>query len=459
MNSELNLVFNKLTFKHYAKHLIIFIISFLMIIGSILVVTINEVTSNSVKMIHSAIDSSQSFDIESICELTDCVEIKSELPGFYGMVFKIDKGSLKETVHKKICGNIIYKFKSSSLDTDLNLIVRHDMYMLKVKINTSHMFTSIFLYFLAIVGIFTILFTYSYFKNSLAEARSNLIIAENKDSNMRDSYMNTLTEGLKHEINTPIAIIEGQFTYLKENFSGTQMTTCKVNNMIKSFSLINIAIEDVKAVLARLNSLKEVNNYANKGVKLPIYKNIDLGFYAFQVINRTNFNYKLDESLWEYRLESLSDPELRSILNHCSKNSLEAKSTVINVKVAKHEDGILTITFSDNGYGVRDSSTGLILKKSNYDMIFQPKASSKDKDGDTIITDNKFIGLLNKIKKTLSPSKDITFSRGIGLYVSRQIIEDSGGKFILHSTTKKGSIFEIKLPVIKLSKEDRDVFK
>ena len=122
-------------------------------------------------------------------------------------------------------------------------------------------------------------------------------------------------------------------------------------------------------------------------------------------------------------------------------NSLEAYSDHINIS-ADIKVNKLILHVKDNGRGIRDSHDRIIANVS----IFNYGSSSKDP--------NLKKSLLERIFNFISLSFEHRQStRGVGLFLNKELLKKCDGDIILASTSAKGTQFDIILPVKKTEKK------
>lgn len=122
--------------------------------------------------------------------------------------------------------------------------------------------------------------------------------------------------------------------------------------------------------------------------------------------NNTNFNnIPLDENL------------IRQVIHNLVVNAIRyspEKTGEVNVSIEKKDEDYFIISVSDNGIGIPEEAQRRVFEK--------------------------FFRADNAIKS-------VTEGTGLGLYVSKMIIESSGGKVWFKSESGKGTVFYVQLPI------------
>jgi len=284
--------------------------------------------------------------------------------------------------------------------------------------------------------IFLIVFIFIEFKS-----RKKKIIELMGTSNiLREKNMQILTENIHHELNTPIAIIHGNLKKLE-----IEMQKPTINdNFFFDFEQIYLNINQMDTVLQRMSNFKNLK-YSNGNKTLDDI--ISYSANSMAIYKKSNFTISLDPALKKYKLRgTLENGDLLSIVSNHFRNSLEAKANKIKTQINFDKStNILHLYIIDNGIGLRDRRTGLMLSKSKYNDIFKPYYSSKDKDGDSKELESKGI-VYDTFCKIYSffkiQSKDINV-RGVGLYLNKELLREKHGDLILRETSNKGTVFEI----------------
>jgi len=450
-----NHIFNFKFFKHLFVG--IFIINILLngiLFGSFY--KIAEIfTTNHLTIINNIIKHEGSISIENMCYITNCLSITIDNKRVNSDVL-INTSDLSYTDFQ-VNYTEYYKFKIPSLGIEIMSDIS-DIWSFFIH---RLIYISIIVNIFFVIGF--IIFHYSRFKNSLL----NVL---NTSEVIRDKNMKILTENIHHELNTPVAIIHGNVKHLEEEYYKLYDLLEQLENEytlnidlehLKSipveFNHIFANIDQITTVLKRMSNFKELK-YSNGNKTLQDI--FEYGSNAMLVYKKSNFKVQLDPDLVKYGLAGpLTNGDLLNIINNHFRNSIEAKANLIIIQTKfipeTKKTGMLKIFIIDNGSGLRDRNTGLLLSKSKYQDIFLPYYSSKNENGESKI--NNYTGFKKFMVQLINILKIIDFFeyeyqgkeiRGVGLYLNQQLLKSNGGDLKLRETSEKGTVFEIQVPVV-----------
>jgi signal transduction histidine kinase len=240
----------------------------------------------------------------------------------------------------------------------------------------------------------------SVFSNKL---KQSMILAD------RLASLGTLAAGVAHELNNPLAIIAEANGWLK---SKVEREKNLEDPLRQSFEM---ALNKIEKSLERANRITQgLLNFARKTDSQV--QEVDLGELAKEVFELTKKT--ADKAQAETRVEVTSqnplakvDPfPLRQVLLDLVTNALQAIEEKGLVQILVRDfDSDLALEIKDNGSGIQPS---------DLERIFEPFFTTKPPELGT----------------------------GLGLSVSRSLVEKLGGELEVESELGKGSLFRVILP-------------
>jgi len=257
------------------------------------------------------------------------------------------------------------------------------------------------------------------------EQEESLVTLAGNEALLANKTMINITENIHHELNTPLEVIDNKVekirrlltkvaTELKSNIPEGQKDIRDLGelNFEKDFEFIKTSGEQIYAVLEKMKGFKHLR-YSNGNKTI---KDIIDGSFKIISISNTNFTYKLDDKLTEFKLNSkvIKNADLLSIMLNHIKNSLEANASKVYICVETAKDKFIYVRIIDNGLG--------IPKDAKRD-IFKPNFSTKP---------------------------DLDNIRGNGMYLNKHILESTGGAISLIESSNQGTTIELKIPSIKI---------
>lgn len=214
----------------------------------------------------------------------------------------------------------------------------------------------------------------------------------------------TLLDTISHDIKAPLSNLAGVIDLFK-NVSHEDpqefrsLIEILQKSIIKMRNVIN-ELTDNRKQEHKYKAEEELLNFENilEDVRLTINDNIiESGAVINSKINVSEITF--------------SRRKLRSIIYNLINNSIKYKSPERKPKIfikTEHENNFITISVKDNGMGIDESK---------HDAIF-----------------SKYFRVENAIEGS-----------GIGLYLVKEIVNNSGGKILVESQLGKGSEFKVYL--------------
>lgn len=227
---------------------------------------------------------------------------------------------------------------------------------------------------------------------------------QKKADKLRDDFIATLT----HDLRTPLLAAIQTLTFFLDGALGELDE--KQKKFLKTMQKSN---EDL---LGLVNALLEVYKYDAEKLTL----------------NRKNFNiYELTNTVYE-ELKSLADSKNIEFSLNCENKDME-----INADRNEIRRVICNLCGNAINYTQENGKVTITIKNENDDLIF----SVADNGAGIAVED--IPNMFQRFSQGTSTKR--SSGTGLGLYLSRQIIESHGGKIWVESVLNKGSEFSFLL--------------
>ncbi len=259
--------------------------------------------------------------------------------------------------------------------------------------------------------------------NKITQAREKILrlAAEHKEAEYRKKIeqqmvaterlasLGTLAAGVAHEINNPLAIISESTGWMKQLLARDELKGMhRREDFEKALGKVEKSVERAKRITHQLLSFVRKTDSSFSQVDLPGLIEETLQFLEHETKKR---NIKIIRKIASGPAALWSDPyRIRQALINLLTNAVQAIGAEGEITLAV-EDSVdhTALTVSDNGPGI---------PRENLARIFEPFFSTK------------------------SPGE----GTGLGLFVTRGIIEKLGGTVTVDSEVGKGASFCIRLP-------------
>ena len=233
----------------------------------------------------------------------------------------------------------------------------------------------------------------------------------------RLASLGTLAAGVAHEINNPLAIIKESVGWMKLILNKDDLAQMpRKKDFLIALKKIESAIERTSRITHQLlGSVKETDSaYAEVKINELTEEAVDL--------------IKKDAESKDIEITIEPDPSVGPIWSDPYKLRQVLINVITNAVHATDSGGEITIKFGDTSEGISltVTDTGQGIPKENLEKIFEPFFSTKPPGEGT----------------------------GLGLFVSRSIVEKLGGKMEVESQLGQGTSFCIRLPKYYEIKED-----
>jgi two-component system NtrC family sensor kinase len=236
----------------------------------------------------------------------------------------------------------------------------------------------------------------------------------------RLASLGTLAAGVAHEINNPLAIIKESAGWMRQLFAKDELKDIpRHDDFVKALDKVEKSVERASRITHQLLGFVGKSESSLSEVNLA-----ELIEEAIQLISHEaqNRDIRVLRQMEPSANTIWSDPyQLRQVLLNLLTNAMHAVNSDGTITIAIEDVGdCRTITISDTGPGI---------PRENLDKIFEPFFSTK------------------------SPGQ----GTGLGLFVSRGIVEKLGGTIEVASKIGQGASFSIRLPKQPQNTDDYNV--
>lgn len=239
---------------------------------------------------------------------------------------------------------------------------------------------------------------------ALTQAEAGLL-SENDDIVKKYDYISTKSKIISHDIKNHLSIIDLYSKIMEKRLEHVNSAELK-DSLTNAISSIKKSKDSIEVLLTELKTIQSAKLETLNFSKI-LENSINLVKAKAQ---QSNVNIEITNS---YDGDILADEnKLLNVMINLFYNAIDAMSDsdnggVIKIKTEVSEDNMLKIFVSDNGCGI---------KKENSKKIFEEGFTSK-----------------------------VTGS-GLGLYISKEAMQEQYGDLKLVSSNKKGTTFEISIP-------------
>ena len=228
----------------------------------------------------------------------------------------------------------------------------------------------------------------------------------------RLAALGTLAAGVAHEINNPLAIINESAGWIDLLIHKAELKNFPYRKDIENaLQKIEKSIERAKHITHQLLGMVKKHDGLFASIDLP-----ELVRESIQLVSRyaDTMHVAIELISDSDHMEIMTDPyQLRQVLINLLTNAIHAEheSGTIRVSVQQKDDEIL-LSVQDSGIGIPNENKG---------KIFDPFFTTKKQGEGT----------------------------GLGLFVTRRIIERLNGQLEFDSEIGRGTTFYVRLPIIK----------
>jgi len=244
-----------------------------------------------------------------------------------------------------------------------------------------------------------------------------IIMEDISEEKKFEKMKNEIISVTSHQLRTPLSVIKGNLEMILTGDTGETTKEQK--------ELLNEAFSGNERMIELINNLMDLSKIDDKRFKLKLQptKLEDLVSQSVKELLPFASEHKVALS---YKAPSISLPEvnidrqrIKQVLQNLIDNAIKFSSIDDKGKVMvmiKKSDKFLRVSVKDNGIGIPEDEQGKI-----FERFFRASTAAKlDPGGGT----------------------------GLGLYIAKAIIEESGGKMGFTSQPGKGTTFYFTLPLI-----------
>jgi two-component system sensor histidine kinase AtoS len=220
-----------------------------------------------------------------------------------------------------------------------------------------------------------------------------------------------IAAGIAHEIGTPLNVISGNAEYI--------MMEMGEDNPYKE------ELETIISQAERIaNLIKQLLEFARP--RKPNYTKVDVNKEIAHVVEL--LRHQFEKSNIKLNLKFSDD--LPYIWADCSQIHQVFLNIIVNAIQAINENGLIEIeTFARDGYvNIKFKDNGVGILPEHLDKIFEPFFTTKEAGKGT----------------------------GLGLAVSKRIMDEHRGKIEVESTPGKGTVFTVKFPTYTTKEDEQD---
>ncbi|MBI3590050.1 MAG: PAS domain-containing sensor histidine kinase [Candidatus Melainabacteria bacterium] len=235
--------------------------------------------------------------------------------------------------------------------------------------------------------------------------------AQEEAAKRRAKQLEDLVSTMTHDLKTPLIAAETSYKHLQEGYfdklteNQKQIITLLTQSNAHTLRLVNNLLsvfkyesQSYKLLLERIEVSKLLDRAHDK-VK-PFLKDKEINLK----VTKTNFQFICDP----FEIERVIVNLLTNAIKYTQNNE------TIELQAVKDEDGNVIISVQDNGIGISAEDLPNL-----FERFWQSTRSNSSSN-----------------------------STGLGLYLSRQIVEAHGGKIWAESTRGKGATISFKIPAI-----------
>jgi PAS domain S-box-containing protein len=218
-----------------------------------------------------------------------------------------------------------------------------------------------------------------------------------------------LAASLAHEINNPLQSVVGFLSLLEESLAGDDATTSKE----ETSAYVRIAIEEVKRAAGLVHQMRNLNRPSEPEDRES--SDVNVLIERVVALSHKKSQEQHVRIIWEAAdnlpLISTVPDRIQQVFLNLTLNALEAMPEGGELRISAAR------TISPDGVGIRFADSGTGIAFSDISNLFKPFHTTK------------------------------ATGMGLGLYISKRIIREHGGRIDVDSIPGEGAAFTVWLPV------------
>lgn len=230
------------------------------------------------------------------------------------------------------------------------------------------------------------------------------------DKSIQDEFISTVS----HELRTPLTSIRG--------FSQTLLSSWDKLDEDSKKKFVKIIEEQSNRLI---NLVENILTVSKINADKPLLRAVDVNSSVQKVIQMLSVKYKENPILTHFNPHlppaRLDEEKFQQIMTNLVDNACKYSEAGKNIEVSTSfaDSDYILISVKDNGVGI---------KKEDFQKVF-----------------DKFVRLENHLTSK-------TQGNGLGLYITKNLVESMSGEIYLESEPDKGTVFNLKFPIY--SQED-----
>jgi len=241
-----------------------------------------------------------------------------------------------------------------------------------------------------------------------------------------DTFKTRFYSNITHEFRTPLTVIQGMVETVKSNIKKNEL-----NDVEKPLTLIS---RNGQKLLQLINEMLDLAKLESGSMDLQLHQTDIIPFVKYLSESFHSLAEEKEINLVVYSevdslMMDIDANKLASIISNLLSNAIkftpELGKIIVHLNKVKNNDTyFFTIKMTDNGLGISKEDLANI-----FNRFYQVEASSSRKQEGT----------------------------GIGLALTKELVELMGGFIDVESTLKKGSTFSIQIPITNNAPEVKEV--